>query len=173
MALQIGGPPLPSLPLPEGVGGDLGPGAAPGIDPGVIDPGLPIPPEGLAPELPPQDIEVPAPDLGAEEEALDPNKVDPILASYKHPEMGPFLCANCRFFTEDNSCKIVAGFIDEAGICNNFTPPDEGAEDPEALIAEAQELQTQSELPLGEPVSGLQIGDGLPEEELPIPPGIV
>lgn len=180
MVLQIGGPP-PPLPLPE--------------DPGAAVPGIPgaapLPPEALdalAQELPPegpQDIEVPAPNVGAEEDlALDPNKVDPIIATYKHPEMGPFLCANCKFFQEDNSCKIVSGFIDEAGVCSNFTPPDEGAEDPEALIAEAQELQELPELPPealeeGLPIDGLPVGPigpagpapGLPEGGLP--PGVV
>ena len=183
MVLQIGGPPQLPLPEdPEGLGAAL-PGAAPT---GALPPGLPpaalevLEQGGLEG---PQDLEVPAPVVPEEEVSVtDPNKVDPIIATYKHPEMGPFLCANCIFFQEGNSCKIVSGYIDEAGICSNFTPPDDGVEDSEALLGAGQDQladeppqpELPPELPEGLPEGlpgGLPEGPGGPIAGLPIGPG--
>lgn len=79
--------------------------------------------EGAAP---PEDAYVPEESVPADEipDAISPlesGKANPIVAGYKDPQMGPFLCANCQYYGDDNSCMLVAGHIEEEGLCNLFT----------------------------------------------------
>lgn len=53
---------------------------------------------------------------------VDVGKVDPAIVVYKGPEMGPFQCGNCHFYDGEGVCSLVSGQIDEAGLCNLFTP---------------------------------------------------
>ncbi len=54
--------------------------------------------------------------------------LDPMVAGYKGPEMGPFACANCAYFKGPNACSVVAGMIDPDGICNVFMSGSQGEE---------------------------------------------
>ena len=51
----------------------------------------------------------------------DEGKANVVVAGYKDPQMGPFLCANCQYYMDDNSCLLVSGFIEEGAVCNLFT----------------------------------------------------
>lgn len=54
---------------------------------------------------------------------VNPMKLDPMVAMYKPPEMGPFVCGNCYHFDGQGACNIVEGPIDPEGHCNVWTPP--------------------------------------------------
>jgi hypothetical protein len=80
--------------------------------------------------------EPPASEASVQDAVEGAGVLDPVTAGYKGPEQGPFMCANCKYFSHSspNTCSVVAGFIDEAGLCNVFSPlSNEGEEDiPEA-----------------------------------------
>lgn len=67
-------------------------------------------------EQPPIEEALPVPDA-----APAGGVVDPAIAGYMGPEMGPFMCSNCQFF-QNGSCAVVAGPIDPNGFCHIFTP---------------------------------------------------
>lgn len=83
--------------------------------------------------------------------------LDPVTAGYRGPEMGPFQCANCQYFSqgEKNTCEFVSGFIDEGGMCNLFTPMGGGEQQPPT------EEPPMEQAPPAE-------GAPLPEEEPPV-----
>lgn len=75
--------------------------------------------------MPEQSEVMSEPMMMGEEEMGEPNamelgKVAPIIAVYRTPDMGPFMCGNCAYFRGD-SCIIVDGSIEPEGICNMFT----------------------------------------------------
>lgn len=116
MALRIGGgkklPPVDAkmAPAPE----------APPTEVNAADEGDTAA-EGQAPQDVPPDA---PPDDADGDETQGSGVLDPVVAGYKGPEMGPFMCANCHHFSVrgPNTCEIVAGPIDQAGICNVYTP---------------------------------------------------
>jgi hypothetical protein len=92
---------------------------------------------GGKPPAPPVEEEAPVPqeeapvaeeplmedDFGEEPPMEGSGEVNPLIAGYKGPEDGPFQCGNCVFYGRhgEGSCAIVAGPIDEGGLCNLFT----------------------------------------------------
>jgi hypothetical protein len=70
------------------------------------------------------------------------DKLDPMIAMYKGPELGPFICGNCLNFDGQGGCSIVAGPVDPQGHCNVWTPPDME--------------QTPEEAPMEAPVEALE-----------------
>lgn len=123
------------------------------------------PVEEMAPEMP---VEEPMPEEAApepmpEEPAMEMappmGVVDPMIAGYKGPEMGPFMCANCQFYApndEPGTCQIVAGPIEEQGVCNMFSPMQGPAEEEpmeeEPMLEEAPAEEAPMEAPAEEPV---------------------
>ena len=106
-----------------------------------------LPPEEEMPPLP-EEAPLPEEEAPLPEEAPPPinmtlKKVDPAIALYKGSELGPFLCANCDYFNEeDSSCDLVDGPIDPEGVCNLFTP-----------LAKAEEVApVEEEAPVEEPL---------------------
>lgn len=114
-------------------------------------------PEELPEELP---EEMPAEEPLPEEEMAATGVVDPVVAGYRGPEMGPFMCGNCQFFSpDDNTCDIVAGPVEPEGVCNMFTaPPAQEEEMPEEGMPEG-------EMPEEMPTEEAPVEE-LPEEEL-------
>lgn len=95
-----------------------------------------------------------------EEEPVDPmaegatggGVIDPVIAGYKGPEMGPFMCGNCVHYGNDGSCALLTIPVDEMGVCNLFTPAP--AEDDEQMMAEEEmpaDQPPQEPMPEGEP----------------------
>lgn len=88
---------------------------------GPPPPGMPptgdMPPDAAPPMPPPDDM------------SADDTKVDPMVAGYKTPDIGPFICGNCYHFDGESSCQIVSGQIDPEGVCNLFTPHKGGADE--------------------------------------------
>jgi hypothetical protein len=74
-----------------------------------------MPEEMAAEPLPEEEMPVEEPAGGGE--------VDMIVAGYRDPSEGPFMCSNCTFFGRhgDGTCAIVSGSIDPDGLCNMFT----------------------------------------------------
>jgi hypothetical protein len=60
------------------------------------------------------------PDAAGDSGGDDSNKIPQANAGYQGPDQGPFICANCQFFS-DGTCAVVAGPVDHMGCCNNFT----------------------------------------------------
>ncbi len=52
-------------------------------------------------------------------------KSSKIAVVYMDGDKGPFRCDHCEYYIKENGCKIVEGFIDPAGCCNLYEPPDE------------------------------------------------
>jgi len=129
MALRIGGGKPPAPPVEEQ--------AAPAPEPM---------PEDLMAELPETLDEEPVPE---EPMAEGGGVVDPLVAGYKGPENGPFVCANCVFYggQGEGTCAIVSGPIDPAGICNMFTSKSAS----EGVAPEEELAPTQEPMPEGEP----------------------
>src|SRR5690242_9024284 len=94
---------------------------------------LRIMPNGGLPTMPPTQPDQPASpsdqptDQPIKKTSAD--RVDPSIAGYMGPEMGPFMCSRCDFFAEPNACHIVSGPIAPDGCCNLFTPMDTGSEE--------------------------------------------
>jgi len=78
-------------------------------------------------------------------------QADPAVAGYKGPEMGPFACGNCHFYDGNNECVLVSGPIDEAGLCNLFTPMSQ-AGPAEAPLEEMPAEMPEEPLPVDAPV---------------------
>lgn len=118
----------------------------------------PVPEEPMPEEMP---VEEPMPEeMMAEEEVPmeegleqpEGGMLDPMIAGYKGPEMGPFMCANCQYFSE-GTCAIVAGPVDDMGLCNLFTP-----------VPQEEEMPVdEEELPMEEPMP-----EEAPAEEVPM-----
>lgn len=126
MALMIGGPKKtlpPQMQAPE-----------PEAPAGATDQAPDAMPQDAAPDAAPDDAGQDAP-TGA--------GLDPSIAGYKTPDMGPFNCGHCVHYEANgpNTCAIVAGEVEEEGVCNVFTPmsedhgPDDGTGDPSAADA--------------------------------------
>lgn len=87
----------------------------------------PPPPDADPPDAgPPPPPDPTAPPDGAKPKHqfnLSIKKVDPKIAVYMPPELGPFTCSNCENFDDgDGSCSIVDGPIDPQGMCHIYTP---------------------------------------------------
>lgn len=118
---------------------------------------MPVEEEMPEEELPAE--EMPQEDMGDEmgTEAPEEGVVDPVVAGYKGPEMGPFMCGNCQFFNPDgsNTCSLVAGPVEPEGVCNLFTAhpvqeeemPEEGMPEEEMPAEEMPEELPAEELP--------------------------
>lgn len=94
----------------------------------------------------------PSPDDDSSDLPSMAHKVSPMVAVYKGPEMGPFMCSNCHFYetgsgdsgdgpidptnpdpsnnpsSGQGSCSIVDGPIDPNGVCNLFSSGGSGDE---------------------------------------------
>lgn len=72
------------------------------------------------PQEGPDDTQEP---LSAEPDQAMPTQAqaDPMVAGYKGPEQGPFMCSNCIFWQEPEACSLVSGPISPDGICSLFT----------------------------------------------------
>jgi len=105
------------------------------------------PEEMMAEEMP---VEEPMPEEAPE--MASGGALDPFIAGYKGPEMGPFRCGNCHHYAVagENTCEIVAGPIDSEGICNVFTPADMEEENMEAEEAPMEEVPMPEEAPIEE-----------------------
>lgn len=109
-----------------------------------------MPPEEEMPEEMPEELQE-----AAQEEPTDlRGLVDPAVAGYKGPEMGPFMCANCQYFAGDTTCLLLAAPVDEEGLCN--------------LFVEAQGDQPEAEMPeeSDEPEPEGVMPEEMPEEEM-------
>lgn len=82
------------------------------------------------------------------------DKVDPSIAVYMGPEMGPFMCGGCSFFEAPNACGLVSGDISPDGCCNLFTPGSSGSEGLPMEEAVSVEPAVEDEIPLEEPIPG-------------------
>lgn len=71
--------------------------------------------------------------------------VDPAVAGYKGPEMGPFQCGTCQYYAGEGTCMILAAPVDEAGLCNLFVTMAESEED--APMEEEMPAEMPEELP--------------------------
>lgn len=130
MALRVGG----------------GSGAAP------VEEELPVEEPVEEAPLPEEPTEESVPDEEIPMEEPTGGVLDQITVNYLGPEMGPFSCGSCKFFT-GNGCQIVQGQIEADGICNVFTPMDtSGGEEPvEEPVEEAPVEEPMPEEPVEEP----------------------
>jgi len=82
-------------------------------------------------------------------------EVNPLIAGYKGPEDGPFQCGNCVYFGRhgEGTCAIVAGPIDEGGLCNLFT----------SMAGMQEEAPMEEEVPAEEPMPEAPVGESEPE----------
>jgi hypothetical protein len=80
-----------------------------------------------------------------EPSASELGKVEPTMAFYRTPDMGPFMCGNCTHFREGGSCVIVAGPIEPEGMCNLFTPGESDVEEPAEEMEEAEQQMSEAE----------------------------
>lgn len=97
------------------------------MKPPVEEPSMPS--QGMEEEM----METPAEDTPQEESLEDDSDegLDQEIAGYRGPEQGPFECGYCEHYIAGGSCKVVAGHIDEKGICNVFTPMKDSQESPQ------------------------------------------
>lgn len=103
----------------------------------------PVPVEEEIPveEPMPVEEEMPVePEMPMEEPVPAGGMLDPMVAGYRGPEMGPFMCGNCIHFNGDGSCQILSGPVDEGGLCNVFT-----------AIPQEEEMPMEEEMPAEEP----------------------
>ena len=89
--------------------------------PGTMPPAPPQAPQEAPDEQPTEDAG------GDTETSIDQDdvglpKLDPSLAGYLPPEMGPFRCGGCVYFEEEGHCALVSGDIKADGCCNLYTP---------------------------------------------------
>lgn len=127
----------------------------PGAEPGV-EPGAEPTPESTSEQMPEP---LPTEDPANSEAAPDGKDekgggLDPIVAGYKGPEQGPFMCGNCKYFLAPSSCEFVSGEIDEMGVCNIFSasPGHDGQDAAEGEPpAEPDAPLTEAPLPPEEP----------------------
>jgi hypothetical protein len=114
--------------------------------------------EDIPVEEAPQELPVEDPSAMPEDPATAQGQgmVDPTIAVYRTPDMGPFMCGNCQYYNADgsNSCHLVAGDIDPMGVCNLFT----------ALPQDQEQEQMPEEMPMEE---GQPPVEELPTEEPP------
>ena len=68
----------------------------------------------------PLEEEVPVDEMPTSSMKYDVDKVDPVIAGYRGPELGPFMCGRCDHFDGTGSCNIVMGPIDPEGVCCLF-----------------------------------------------------
>lgn len=80
-----------------------------------------------------------------EEELPVGGSVDPITAGYLGPENGPFRCGSCAHYKGEGVCEIVAGPIDEEGVCNLFTSGSAGEMEEELPMEELPEEEPEFE----------------------------
>lgn len=114
----------------------------------------PAPPVEEPMEEAPMD-EMPVEDMPVEEEMVEEppmeepmmeqpqaGLVDPTVAGYKGPEMGPFMCGNCQFYSGEGECMILAAPVEEEGLCNLFMsmPSSESIDEELPMEPEQQEL---------------------------------
>lgn len=113
-----------------------------------------LPVEEVAPEEVPTEEPMPeeVPEEVPEEATPTGGALDPIIAGYKGPEDGPFMCGSCVHFSASgpNTCAIVSGYIDEGGICNVFTPLQEASAEEPAEEPVSEELPVEEAAPLPE-----------------------
>lgn len=81
---------------------------------------------GVSPAVPEAENVTPIDPSGASGKPakFSADKVDPSIARYMGPELGPFECQACEHFNQDGSCSVVSGPIDPQGVCILFTHPD-------------------------------------------------
>lgn len=115
-----------------------------------------LPEEEMPMEEPMPEEEMQVEEEASMEEPVSTGTVDPMIAGYKGPEAGPFMCGTCAHYTGQGTCAIVAGPIDEQGICNIFTPM---ATEEEEMPME--EMPAEEEAPVEEPPAE----EPLPTEE--------
>lgn len=114
---------------------------APSSPPAKAPAGPPAPPQEvpmddpMAGGAPPPEMMDPAMAGGLPKVSAD--KLDQAIVVYMTSDMGPFACGACAHFEGPNSCGVVDGEIDPAGLCNVFTPPMVAA--PEMTGMEPQE----------------------------------
>lgn len=103
MALRIGG----AKPMPPPVEEEMPMEEAPAEEMPVEEPM----PEEMPTEEPPMGAEPPM------------GMVEPSIAGYKGPEEGPFSCGHCAYYMGEGKCSVLAGPVEEDGLCNLFMSP--------------------------------------------------
>lgn len=91
-----------------------------------------VPPVPDVPETPQDQQDTAQPGetgLAVNAKKFSADKVDPTVARYMTPDLGPFICANCEHFTQDGDCQVVSGPIDPEGVCILFTPGGAGMDE--------------------------------------------
>jgi hypothetical protein len=102
-------------------------------------------------EMPMEEPEMPVEEPPMESEA-PMGLVDPMLAGYKDPEMGPFMCGNCQYYAGEGTCTILASPVDENGLCNLFMGMAPEEEEPvmDEMAGEMEPPMEEPELPAEE-----------------------
>lgn len=88
----------------------------------AADASAPVDTPALPPDPPPDSQETPEVDpLEALSQVGSVPALDQVTVQYMTGDLGPFSCGTCAHYL-GNSCDVVSGEIDPAGLCRVWTP---------------------------------------------------